>query len=161
WVYVVPNLVNLWNMILMRTYFAGIPDALEESARIDGASYVRVFFRIVFPISTPIVATISLYIAVFHWNSWFDAAMYITKQELKPMQTVLMSIINEAKFAEQIAATAGGAALDVGNIGRGKAVNVRSLTMATMIVTILPIVMLYPFIQRYFIKGIMIGSIKG
>lgn len=161
WVYIIPNLVNLWNMILMRTYFANIPDALEESAKIDGASYVRVFFRIIFPISTPIVATICLYIGVFHWNSWFDAAMYVNNQDLKPMQTVLISIINETKFAEQIAQQSGGAAVDLGNIGRGKAANVRSITMATMIVTILPIVMMYPFIQRYFIKGIMIGSIKG
>lgn len=160
WVYIIPNLVNLWNMILMRSYFAGIPEALEESARIDGASYIRVFFKIVFPISTPIIATICLYIGVAHWNAWFDAAMYIFKQELKPMQTVLMSIISEAKFAEQIAAMSG-APVDMGNIARGKPANVRSITMATMIVTILPIIMVYPFIQRYFIKGIMIGSIKG
>lgn len=161
WVYVIPNLVNLWNMILMRTYFQGIPEALEESARIDGAGYLRVFFRIIWPISTPITATIALYIGVFHWNSWFDAAMYIFDQRLKPMQTILMSIISEAKFAEQIAANAAGAAIDMGNIARGKAANVRSITMATMIVTILPIVMMYPFIQKYFIKGIMIGSLKG
>ncbi|MGI6689417.1 MAG: carbohydrate ABC transporter permease [Christensenellales bacterium] len=161
WVYVIPNLVNLWNMLLMRTYFSNIPDALEESARIDGANYIHIFFRIIFPISTPIVATIALYIGVFHWNSWFDAAMYINSQQLKPMQSVLMSIISETRFAEQIAATAAGASLDVGNIARGNQTNVRSITMATMIVTILPIVMLYPFLQRYFIKGIMIGSIKG
>lgn len=161
WVYVIPNLVNLWNMLLMRTYFANTPDALEESARIDGASYIRIFVRIILPISTPIIATIALYIGVFHWNSWFDAAMYVNSQSLKPMQTVLMSIISETRFAEQIAATAAGAAMDVSNIARGNQTNVRSITMATMIVTILPIVMMYPFIQRYFIKGIMIGSIKG
>ncbi|MCL1795583.1 MAG: carbohydrate ABC transporter permease [Clostridia bacterium] len=162
WVYIVPNLVNLWNMILMRSYFQSLPEALEESARIDGARYWGVYWRIIFPISTPIIATICLYIGVFHWNSWYDAAYYvIMRQDLKPMQTVLLSIINEAAFAERIAANAGGAAIDMGNIGRGKVVNVRSITMATMIVTILPIVMVYPFIQRYFIKGIMIGSLKG
>jgi len=162
WVYIFPNLVNLFNMILMRSYFQSLPEALEESARIDGARYYAVFWRIIFPISTPIIATICLYIGVFHWNSWYDAAYYIIKrQELKPMQTVLLSIINEAAYAERIAANAGGAVVDMGNIGRGKVVNVRSVTMATMIVTILPIVMVYPFIQRYFIKGIMIGSIKG
>lgn len=161
WVYVIPNLVNLWNMILMRSYFNGIPDALEESAKIDGANYIRILFKIILPISTPIVATIALYIGVFHWNSWFDASMYINKDNLKPMQNVLMSIINEAKFAESIAKEAGGASVDMGNIAQGKSTNVRSITMATMIITILPIVMMYPFIQRYFIKGIMIGSIKG
>ena len=162
WVYIFPNFINLFNMILMRSYFQSLPDALEESARIDGARYYAVFWRIIFPISTPIIATICLYIGVFHWNSWYDAAYYIIKrQDLKPMQTVLLSIINEAAYAERIAANAGGAVIDMGNIGRGKVVNVRSITMATMIVTILPIVMVYPFIQRYFIKGIMIGSIKG
>lgn len=164
WVYIIPNLVNLFNMILMRSYFQSLPEALEESARIDGARYWSVFWRIVFPISTPIVATICLYIGVFHWNSWYDAAYYILRrQDLKPMQSVLLSIINDAAFAERIAAYAGGtgAVIDMGNIGRGRVVNVRSITMATMIITILPIVMVYPFIQRYFIKGIMIGSIKG
>ena len=161
WVYILPNLVNLWNMLLMRAYFKSVPDALEESARIDGANYFTIFYRIILPVSMPIVATICLYIGVFHWNSWFDAAMFISSQQLKPMQTVLISIISEAKFAEQIASAAAGASVDVGSIGRGKVVNVRSITMATMIVTIIPIVIVYPFLQRYFIKGIMIGSIKG
>jgi len=162
WVYIIPNLVNLWNMILMRSYFQNIPESLEESARIDGARYFSVFWRIIFPISTPMIATICLYIGVFHWNSWFDAAYYVPlNKSLKPMQSVLISIINEASFAERVAASAGGASFDMGNIARGRRMNVRSITMSTMIVTIVPIVMVYPFIQRYFIKGIMIGSIKG
>lgn len=162
-VYIIPSLINLWNMILMRSYFKSLPEALEESARIDGANYLTIFFKIFMPISTPIIATIALYIGVFHWNDWFTSNIYVTEQWLKPMQSVLLSIISEAKFAEQIAATAGGAAgsVDMGNIGQGKQVNVRSITMATMIITILPIVLVYPFLQRYFIKGIMIGSVKG
>jgi len=161
WVYIIPSLVGIWNMILMRTYFMGIPSSLEESARIDGANYFTVFFRIIFPVSMPIVATIALFIGVGQWNAWFDASMFITKQELKPMQTVLLSIISEAKFAQQLAQTTAGAAADASNIGKGVQVNVRSITMATMIVTILPIIMVYPFLQRYFVKGIMIGSLKG
>ena len=161
WVYIFPMLVNLWNMYLMRSFFQGIPEALEESARIDGASYVRVFFQIIFPISTPIIATIALYFGVAHWNSWFDATMFVNNQKLKPMQNILMSVVNEARFAEQIASMASGASVDLGQIAKGKESNVRSITMATMIITILPIIMVYPFIQRYFIKGIMIGSIKG
>lgn len=161
WVYIIPNLVGIWNMILMRTYFQGIPEALEESARIDGANYFTVFFRIILPVSTPIMATIALFIGVWQWNSWFDAAMFITRQNLKPMQSVLLSIISEAKFAESLSQTAAGAAADAGNIGKAIKVNVRSITMATMIVTILPIIMVYPFLQRYFIKGIMVGSLKG
>ena len=164
WVYIIPNLIGLFNIILMRTFFQEIPDALEESAHIDGANYLKIFFQIIVPISTPIIATIALFVGVFHWNSWFDATIFVTRDELKPMQNILLRIINEAAFAERIAAVAGGmgaAASAMGNIARGKPTNVRSITMATMFVTILPIVMVYPFLQRFFIKGIMVGSIKG
>ncbi len=160
-VYIIPSLIGLWNMILMRSYFSSLPEALEESARIDGANYFTVFFKIIFPLSTPIVATVCLYIGVMHWNDWFVPNIYIFQENLKPMQSILLSIISEAKFAEQIAASAGGSVADLGNIGKGKQTNVRSITMATMIITILPIIMTYPFLQRYFIKGIMIGSVKG
>lgn len=160
WVYIIPGLVGIFNMIIMRTYFQGIPIALEESARIDGANYLTVFWQIILPISTPIIATIALFVGVGQWNAWFDAAIYITKQDLKPMQSVLLSIISEAKFAESLAATVGGP-VNVGNIGAGVKTNVRSITMATMIVTVLPIIMTYPFLQRYFVKGIMVGSLKG
>jgi putative aldouronate transport system permease protein len=163
WVYIIPGLVGIWNMLLMKTYFQGIPISLEESARIDGANYLTIFFKIIVPISTPIIATIALFVGVGQWNAWFDAAIYITRQNLKPMQSVLLSIISEARFAEQLAQTTAGAggSIDAGNIGRNIKVNVRSITMATMFVTILPIIMVYPFLQRYFVKGIMIGSIKG
>ena len=162
WVYIIPMIVNIWEMILMRSYFQSLPSALEESARIDGANAFTVLFRIIAPLSMPIIATIILFVGVMHWNAWFDAAIFITKrQDLKPMQSVLLSIISEARFAESIAKTAAGRSADLSNIARRRNVNVRSITMATMIVTILPIVCVYPFLQRYFIKGIMIGSIKG
>jgi putative aldouronate transport system permease protein len=160
-VYIIPGLVGIWNMILMRTYFQGIPIALEESARIDGASYLTVFWKIIIPISSPIIATIALFIGVGQWNAWFDAAIFITKQDLKPMQSVLLSIISEARFAEAMAANSPGGNIDMGNIGKGIKVNVRSITMATMLVTIIPIILTYPFLQRYFVKGIMVGSLKG
>lgn len=158
WVYIIPAMVNIWNMILMRSYFQSVPDALEESARIDGANYFTVFFKIYWPVSTPIIATIALYFAVQHWNDWYSTFVYTTDPNLRPMTNVLLSIINEARFAEQMAALG---ATDVGNAMKGKQTNVRSVTMATMIVSILPIVVIYPFLQRFFIKGIMIGSIKG
>ena len=157
-VYIIPFLVNIWNMILMRSYFQTVPDALEESARIDGASYFTVLFRIYWPVSTPIIATISLYFAVQHWNDWYTTFVYIRNPNLRPMTNVLLSIINEAKFAEQMASMG---VTDIGNAMMGKQTNVRSITMATMIVSILPIIIIYPFLQRFFIKGIMIGSIKG
>lgn len=158
WVYIIPFLVNIWNMILMRSYFQSIPDALEESARIDGANYFTVFFRIYWPVSTPIIATIALYFAVQHWNDWYTTFAYIRNPNLRPMTNVLLSIINEAKFAEQMASMG---VTEAGNSMLGKQTNVRSITMATMIVSIVPIVIIYPFLQRFFIKGIMIGSIKG
>jgi len=157
-VYIIPFLVNIWNMILMRSYFQSVPDALEESARIDGASYFTVLFKIYWPVSTPIIATISLYFAVQHWNDWYTTFVYIRNSDLRPMTNVLLSIINEAKFAEQMASLG---VTDIGNAMRGKVTNVRSITMATMIVSILPIIIIYPFLQHFFIKGIMIGSIKG
>lgn len=161
WVYIFPNLVGLWNMILMRTYFSQLPEAMEESARIDGANYFTVFFKIILPVSGTIIATIVLYISVFQWNSWFDASIYINnKDELKPLQSILMQIVNEAKYAEAMAQQ-GMSADQIAAAGAGKDTNVRSITMATMIITILPIVITYPFLQKYFIQGVMIGSVKG
>ena len=166
WVYIIPNLVGLFNVILMRTFFQDIPDAMKESAQIDGANYITIYFRIILPVSTPILATIALFIGVFHWNSWFDGTIFITRQDLKPMQNILLQVINEASYAERLAALTGGAgasaaAQAMGAIGRGREVNVRSITMATMFVTIFPVLIVYPFLQRYFVKGIMIGSVKG
>ena len=148
-------------MILMRTYFSQLPEAMEESARIDGANYFTVFFKIILPVSGTIIATIVLYISVFQWNSWFDASIYINnKDELKPLQSILMQIVNEAKYAETMAQQ-GMSADQIAAAGAGKDTNVRSITMATMIITILPIVITYPFLQKYFIQGVMIGSVKG
>lgn len=156
-VYILPNLMNIWNMILMRSYFQSVPEALEESARIDGANYFTVFFKIYWPVSTPIIATIALYFGVFHWNDWYTTSVYISNPDLKPMTSVLLNIVNEASYAERMAAA--GAAANIGMVKNDT--NVRSITMATMITSIVPIVVIYPFLQRFFIKGIMIGSIKG
>ena len=164
WVYIIPMQIGLFNIILMRTFFQGLPESVEESAMMDGANYLTVFFRIIIPISTPIIATIALFVGVNHWNDWFYGNVFITRAELRPMQNVLLRVIGEASFAEQMAALAGqgggmDAALSAAN--RGRPVNVRSVTMATMFVTIAPVLAVYPFLQRFFIKGIMVGSIKG
>ena len=170
-VFIVPSLIGLFNIILMRTYFQGLPEALEESAHIDGANYMTVFFRIIIPISTPIIATIALFVGVGHWNDWFVGSFFLTGssgEPLKPMQNILLRVINEAAYAERMAALSGqggggaaSAAAAIGSIARGRPSDVRSVTMATMFVTILPIIMVYPFLQRFFVKGIMVGSIKG
>ncbi len=158
WVYILPMLMNVWNLILMRSYFtSSVPDAMEEAALIDGANYFTIF-RIYWKCATPIVATIALYFAVQHWNDWYTTYVYITNADLRPMTSVLLSIINEAGFAEKMAALG---VTDVGNAMQGKTTNVRSITMATMITSIVPIVVIYPFLQRFFLKGIMVGSVKG
>lgn len=159
WVYVVPSAIGIWNMILMRTYFCGIPAGLEESALMDGAGYFRIFFQIILPISTPIIATIALFNAVWHWNSWFDAAIYVTDADLKPLQSVLINVINQAKQAQKLAEENAGVASEF--IEKMTSVSERSLTMATMIVTVVPILLSYPFLQKYFVKGMMVGSLKG
>lgn len=156
-VYIIPNLISVYNMIIMMTYFRSIPPGLEESAKIDGANQLKIFTRIILPVSAPIIATIALFNGVFQWNSWFDASLYITKQNLKPVQSLLISIIDSSRFQEALAK----AGLSAEQLGRSNKINVRSITMSTIVVTILPIVMAYPFLQKYFIKGIMIGSIKG
>ena len=164
WVYIVPVQIGLFHIILMRTFFQSLPESLEESAMLDGANYLTIFFKIIIPISTPIIATIALFVGVGHWNDWLYGNIFITRQELRPMMNVLLSVINEAAFAERMAALAGQGAAVAAAIaaeGRGRPVNQRSITMATMFVTIIPIIMVYPFLQRFFIKGIMVGSIKG
>ncbi|MCL2189975.1 MAG: carbohydrate ABC transporter permease [Defluviitaleaceae bacterium] len=165
WVYIIPTQIGLFNIILMRTFFQTLPESLEESAQLDGANYLTIFFKIIIPISTPIIATIALFIGVFHWNDWFFGNVYITNPALRPMQNVLMGLVEEARFAEMMAAIAGqggggmGAALAAA--GRGRPTSVRSIQMATMFITIIPVIIVYPFLQRYFIKGIMVGSVKG
>jgi len=164
-VYVVPALIGLFNIILMRTFFQSLPEALEESARIDGANYLQIFFRIIVPVSTPIMATIALFVGVGHWNDWFTGVVYITNPDLRPMQNVLLAVVNEARMQEQLAAltgqAGGAAAAAAGMMGRGRPANVRSITMATMFVTIFPVLIVYPFLQKYLVKGMMVGSIKG
>ena len=163
WVYIIPNMVGLFNVILMRTFFQQLPDSLEESAKLDGANYLKIFFKIIVPISTPIFATIALFVGVFHWNDWFFGTVYITQASLRPMQNVLLSVIGEARMDAALAALVGevGGAAARATGAAGRPVNVRSVTMATMFVTIAPVVVVYPFLQRFFIKGMMVGSIKG
>lgn len=156
-VYILPYAVGVFNMIIMRTYFKSLPEALEESAKIDGAGLFTVFFKIVVPLSGPIIAVMMLFNAVFQWNSWFDANIFINKQELKPLQMILIRIIASSRADEAIASA--GAAASI--LDAQKVINIRSITACTIIVTIVPIIIVYPFLQRYFAKGIMIGAVKG
>ena len=157
WVYIIPSLISVWNMIIFRTFFQGLPVGLEESAKIDGCGNWGTFFRIILPLSGPVIATLALFTAVGHWNEWFLASIYISTEHLLPIQTILKQILDSNIASEQIAN------LDAASYARMqqmKTVTGKSLSMATMMVATLPIVMIYPFVQKYFVKGVLVGSLK-
>lgn len=157
WVMVIPGMINVWNMIIFRTFFRGIPAGLEESARIDGSSNWGVLFRIVVPLSGPVIATLSLFTAVYHWNDWFAPSIYISNTDLLPIQTKLQQILNANIMLEQMQNVDAAAQ---GRMSAMRAVTTKSLSMATMMVATIPILCVYPFVQKYFVKGVLIGSLK-
>jgi putative aldouronate transport system permease protein len=150
-VYIVPNLVWAYNILIMRTFFLGLPPSLEESAFLDGANEYTIFIKIIFPLSMPVLATIFLFDAVWQWNSWFDTLLYAGNN---PQLNTLMSLL--AKMIMQMTVN------EVEGMSRGaKAITSTTLRAAMTIITTLPIVMAYPFLQKYFVKGILIGAVKG
>lgn len=153
---VIPSLVGVYNMIILRTFFMGVPEEIEESAKLDGCNHIRTFFSIILPISGPAIATISLFTAVYFWNEWFNAGIFINSASKLPIQNYLLNVINSSNYAEQMAKLTGG-------IGKFSITTVtsRSLQAATIMVATLPIVMVYPFVQKYFVKGVLVGSVKG
>ena len=150
WAMIIPGLLNVYNMIIMRTFFEGIPEELEEAARIDGCSEWKTLWKIILPVSKPALASISLFYAVWHWNSFFDVVLYITKRELWPLQTLLREVVLTMSMAELNANMA-----DVATPPSS------SVIAATVMVSTLPILIVYPFLQKYFVKGVMVGSVKG
>lgn len=160
WVMVVPGIISVYHMIIFCTFFRGLPEGLEESAKIDGASHWGTLFRIVLPISGPVIATLSLFTAVGHWNDWFGPSIFINKTDLLPIQTVLNQILNSNIMTEQMLEATGGNAAAQDQLNRAQTITTKSLTMATMMVATLPIVMVYPFVQKYFVKGVLVGSLK-
>ena len=152
WVYVIPGIVSAFNMLVIRTYMNGIPDSLEESAQLDGAGYTTIFAKIISPLCKPVYATVALFVAVGQWNSWFDAMLYNRMSDnLTTLQYELMkllsSVTNQGTSAEVMKNAAG-------------AVTPASVRAAATILTMLPIVCLYPFLQRYFVTGLTIGGVK-
>ena len=150
WALIIPGLLNVYNMIIMRTFFEGIPEDLEEAARIDGCSEWKVLAKIILPISKPVLASVSLFYAVWHWNSFFDVVLYITERKLWPLQTLLREIVLTMSMAELNANMA-----DVATPPSS------SVIAATVMVSVIPILLVYPFLQKYFVKGVMIGAVKG
>jgi len=157
WVMIVPSLISVWNMIIFRTFFLELPEGLEESARIDGCGNWGTFFKIVIPISGPVIATLSLFTAVGHWNDWFTASIYISNDRLLPIQTILQQVLSSNIMTEQLMQTNAAAQSHLSSMQN---VTTKSLTMATMLVATIPILVVYPFLQKYFTKGVLIGSIK-
>ncbi|MBS4178436.1 carbohydrate ABC transporter permease [Bacillus sp. FJAT-49731] len=157
WVMVIPGLISVWNMIIFRTFFQALPSGLEEQAKIDGCGYWGTFFRIVLPLSGPVIATLSLFTAVYHWNDWFSPSIYISDQGLLPIQTMLQQILSSNIMTEQMAQADSAAA---GRMAAMKSVSTKSLSMATMMVATIPIICVYPFVQKYFVKGVLVGSLK-
>jgi len=150
-VFILPAGFSVYHMLIMRTFFEGLPVSLEESVRLDGGGDLTVFLKIVAPLSKPVIATIAIFVGVWQWNQWFDSLLFVTKPALFPMQTVLQKMLKEADLADL-----GARAL----VARVRRYSPESLKMATLIVTTLPVVFIYPWLQRYFLKGVMIGAVK-
>ncbi|WP_373865239.1 carbohydrate ABC transporter permease [Paenibacillus koleovorans] len=149
-----PAMINVYNLLIVKNYFESLPDSLEESAKLDGASNVAILFRIVVPLSLPVLATIALFYAVAFWNDYFNAMIYITKTELKPMQLYLKELLvsSNDEFLRSD---------NKANIEAAMNLTPQSIQAASILLTTLPIVLVYPFLQKYFVKGVMIGSVKG
>lgn len=152
WVYIIPGMVSAFNMIVIRTFMNGIPDSLAESAEVDGAGHMRIFMQIILPLCKPVLATVALFIAVGQWNSWFDAMLYNSFNEnLTTLQYELMKLLSSVSSQS-------------GNIdalkNTGSMVTPMSVRAATTIVTSIPIICLYPWLQRYFVAGLTIGGVK-
>lgn len=152
WAMVLPGAVNTFNLLVFRTFFEELPEELYDAGRIDGLKDLGLFFRIVVPLSKPVYAAIGLFCAVYLWNNFYGAIIYLRNPDLFPLTMILQDLIIKGTLAAEMATQS--------SIG-GDVVKTDSLKFATIMVTSLPILMLYPFLQRYFVKGVMLGSIKG
>lgn len=150
WGMVLPGAVATWNLLIMRTFFMGMPQELEESGKIDGLSEIGIFFRIVLPLSKPVLATIGLYYAVGMWNNFMGPLLYLRDADMQPLQVILRNIV----LSGQLTGTDGPVVGEIVVVEDG-------LKFATIMVSTLPILLVYPFIQKYFVKGALIGSVKG
>ncbi|MBN2221725.1 MAG: carbohydrate ABC transporter permease, partial [Vallitaleaceae bacterium] len=152
-VYIIPSMFNFFNLLIFMSFFRTIPASLEESAKMDGANDFVVFIRMILPLSKPVLATIALFTGVWHWNDYFYGVIYVNKTSLQPIQTFLYKVIAQADSSRMAISNP---------VGVSKSnVTSNSIKYATMVVTTLPIVIVYPFLQKYFVKGVMLGAVKG
>ncbi|MGG6310428.1 carbohydrate ABC transporter permease [Paenibacillus macerans] len=154
WALILPSLAGAFNLFLVRNFMLSIPEEIHESAKIDGAGEFRIFYRLIVPLSLPVLATVGLFVSLGYWNDWFLGLMFIDKQELQPLQLMLRTLIANVDFLR-----------NSGNAAAMQRISAQipteSMKMALTVVTIGPIVFLYPFVQRYFVKGLMVGAVKG
>ncbi len=159
WVYILPSLFSFYNIVIIRTFIQStIPTSLEESALIDGANEIVIFLKIIIPLSKPILATMALWIMVAHWNDWTTTLYYIRKSDLFTLQYIMMQVVKESERTQKMMAAALESGMQVENIQQ---TTTEVITAAQVVVTTIPIICVYPFLQKYFVKGIMLGSVKG
>ncbi|MFD0711515.1 carbohydrate ABC transporter permease [Paenibacillus sp. GCM10027626] len=154
WAMILPGAVSVWNIVLMRTFFQnGLPFELQEAASIDGCTNLRILWRIVLPLSAPILAVMVLFYSVGHWNAYFNALIYLSDREIYPLQLILREILVQGEMKDMVDVSEGSLS--------GSVLDVESIKYAIVIVANLPVLLLYPFLQKYFAKGVMVGAIKG
>lgn len=156
WLYILPGIYNFFNFVLLRTNFSTIPEEIRESAYLDGAGHARILFQFYIPLSMPIIATLALFIGVGHWNDWFTGAYYQSNNDLIPAATLLQKLLKEATASSTI--TVGHETAAYGSM---QSYTSQSLQMAFVMILTMPIVVVYPFLQKYYVKGVMVGSVKG
>lgn len=149
WALVLPHMINVFNLIIVRNFFIGIPESIEEAAIIDGANDIVVFIRIILPISLPIIATLVVWVSVFFWNEWFEALIYISDVKRQVLQNVMRRIIQLGSIDGSL------------NVESDINTNPENIKAATIMITTLPILLIYPFVQKYFVKGMTVGAVKG
>lgn len=159
WVYILPAIVQPFNIILVKTYIESIPKSLQEAAEMDGANILQVFFKVILPNCTPILATVAIFSAVGQWNSFQDTLIYITDQKLYSLQYLLYTYINQANSLAQMVKSSGGAVSSV--VSAATTQTPTSIRMTVSVIVVLPIMFVYPLFQKYFVKGIMLGAVKG
>jgi putative aldouronate transport system permease protein len=154
-VFILPTAVNVFYMIIIKSYFVGLPPSVEEVAKIDGCNELQIFFKIIVPMSIPVFAAIGVYYAVWHWNSWWDNYIYANRNDLITLQLLLVRIIKDADTVATLSSKGGSV------IANPATANPMGVRMATTMIVTAPILVTYPFFQRYFISGITIGAVKG
>ncbi|MBB3125360.1 putative aldouronate transport system permease protein [Paenibacillus rhizosphaerae] len=157
-VYIIPSLFSVWNMFVMQKFIQGIPEAMIESAELDGAGPFRILLQIIVPLSKPMLAALGLFTAVGHWNDWFAGAFYVTNQQLIPVQTFLQQLLTAQDLSSVLSSNENQEVLREQSMSN---ITLMSIKMATVMISALPILAVYPFLQKYFVKGVLIGSVKG